>query len=163
MFNEGRNETIHHVIEYLYNLRLKLNKDKNPAQVVIKLFMASMYGKTIIKPIETDTIMKSSQHDFEKYVPLNDNSIDSVLAVSRRYYVKKVKSVLSHYNYVHAGVETLSMSEIIMNKVFEVSSDCGVKIYYEDTDNIHPNCDDVDKIVEKYKGKYNQNLVGTGL
>ena len=64
-FNEGRNETINHVIEYLYSLRLRLQKDKNPAQVVIKLLTNSMYGKTIIKPIETDTIITYSHHDFE--------------------------------------------------------------------------------------------------
>ena len=44
-YNDGRNETINHVIEDLYNLRLKLKKDKNPAQMVIKLLMNSMYGK----------------------------------------------------------------------------------------------------------------------
>ena len=42
-----------------------MKKDKNPAQVVIKLLMNSMYGKTIIKPIETDTVVKDSQEDFE--------------------------------------------------------------------------------------------------
>ena len=39
----GRNETINHAIEYLYNLRLKLTNDENPAQMVIKLLMNSMY------------------------------------------------------------------------------------------------------------------------
>ena len=33
-----------------------LKKDKNPAQMVIKLLMNSMYGKTILKPIEVDTV-----------------------------------------------------------------------------------------------------------
>ena len=37
----------------LYNLRLKMKKDKNPAQVVILLLMNSMYGETIIEPVET--------------------------------------------------------------------------------------------------------------
>ena len=40
-----------------HNLRAKL-KNNNPAQIVIKLLMTSMYGKTIIKPVETDTIVK---------------------------------------------------------------------------------------------------------
>ena len=68
-----------------------------------------------------------------------------------------------HYNYVHAGIEILSMSKRIMNKVFEVSNDCGAKIYYQDTDSIHLNYDDVDKIVNRYKEKYNQDLLGQGL
>ena len=38
-YDQGRNNTINHVIEDLYNLRLKMKQDKNPAQVVIKLLM----------------------------------------------------------------------------------------------------------------------------
>ena len=50
-----------------------------------------------------------------------------------------------HFNYVHAGVEIWSMSKRIMNKVFDVSYECGVKISYQYTDSIHLNYDDVDK------------------
>ena len=113
--------------------------------------MNSMYGKTMIKPIETATIIKDSQHDFEKYVSLNYNCIDSVLEVNGRHCIKTVKSVMYHYNYVHAGVEILSMFKRIMNKVFEVSNDCGVKMYYQDTESIHLSYDDIDKIVNRYK------------
>ena len=104
-YNDGRNDTINRVIEDLYNLRIKLKKDKNPAQMVIKLLMNSMYGKTIIKPIETDTVVKDSQEEFEKYTSLNYNYIDSGLGVKGRYYTKKVKSVMSNFDYVHCGVE----------------------------------------------------------
>ena len=55
---------------------------------------------------------------------------------------------MSHFNYVHCGVEILAMSKRIMNKVFDVSNGCGVKIYYQDTYSIHLNYDDVDKTVE---------------
>ena len=57
-YDQGRNNTTNHVNEDLYNLRLKLKQHKNPAQIVIKLLMSSMYGKTIMKPVETDTIFK---------------------------------------------------------------------------------------------------------
>ena len=67
-YDPGRNNTINHVIGDLYNLRLKLQQDKHPAQIVIKLLMNSMYGKTVIKPVETDTIVKDSRDDFEKYI-----------------------------------------------------------------------------------------------
>ena len=64
-YEQGRNNTtINHVIEELYNLRKKLKKYKNPAQMVIKLLMHSMYGKTLIKPIETNTIVKYDKNDF---------------------------------------------------------------------------------------------------
>ena len=74
-----------------------------------------------------------------------------------------VISVMSHFNYVHCGVELLSMSKRIMNKVFDVSNDCGVKTYYQYTDSIHLNYDDVGKNVKIYKQQYNQGLIGDGL
>ena len=37
---------------------------KNPTQIVITLLMNSMCGKTIIKPVETDTIVKDDKDDF---------------------------------------------------------------------------------------------------
>ena len=40
-----------------------------------------------------------------------------------------------------------------MNKVFSCANDCGVKIYYQDTDSIHLNYDDVDTVVKRYKEK----------
>ena len=58
--------TTNHVIENLYNVRLKLKRDKRPAQMVIKLLMNSMYGKTIIKPVEKDTIVKYIKDELGK-------------------------------------------------------------------------------------------------
>ena len=116
-----------------------------------------------MKPFETDTIIKDNREDFEKYISFNYNYIDSILEVKGRYYIKKVKSVMSHFNYVHCGVEILSMSKRIMNKVFSCAGYLNIKIYYQDTDSIHLNYDDVPKIVEYYKHKYNQELVGDNL
>ena len=62
-FNSGRNNTINNVIKNLYDLRRELHDADNPAEVVIKLLMNSMYGKTMIKPVETDTIIKYSRDD----------------------------------------------------------------------------------------------------
>ena len=94
--------------------------------MVTKLLMNPMYGKTSIKPVETDTIIKDSRDDVEKYMSLNYSYIGSVLEVNGRYYVKQVKSGMSHFNYVHCGGEILSMSRIITNKVFPCSDDCNV-------------------------------------
>ena len=52
--------------------------------------MNSMYGKTIVKPFETCTVIQDSQHDSEKYVSLNYNYTDSVVEVNGRYYIMKV-------------------------------------------------------------------------
>ena len=49
-----------------------------------------MYGKTIIKPVETDTIVKDNRGDFEKYHSYNYNYLDSVIEVNGKFYIKKV-------------------------------------------------------------------------
>ena len=67
-YNEDRNNTINHVIKDLYDLRNKVKQYNNPAQMVIKLLMNSMYGNTIIKPVETYTIGKDNRDDFEKNI-----------------------------------------------------------------------------------------------
>ena len=61
--NSGRNDKMNNVIKNLYDLRRELQDADNPAEVVIKLLMNSMYGKTMIKPVETDTIIKYSRDD----------------------------------------------------------------------------------------------------
>ena len=84
------------------------------------------------------------------------------MEVNGTYYIKKrkTKPILSHYNYVQCGVEILSMSKRIVNKVFSCADDCGVKFYYQDTDSLHLNYDDVDKVVKRYKEQYGLYLVG---
>ena len=86
---------------------------------MLDFYLVSIYGKTIIKPVETDTIVKDNRDDFEKYISYN-------------------------YNYVHCGVEILSMSKRIMNKVFSCADDCGIQIYYQGSDSIHFNYGDID-------------------
>ena len=76
--------------------------------MIIKLLVNSMYGKSIIKPVETDTTVKDNRDDFEKYISYNYNYIDSVIKVNGKSYVEKVKPILSHFNYVHCGVEFLN-------------------------------------------------------
>ena len=49
---------------------------------------------------------------------LNYNYVDVALEVNRKYYIKQVKPILSHYNRVHCGVEILPMSKNITNCVF---------------------------------------------
>ena len=52
--------------------------------------MNSMYGKTIIKPVETDTIVKDNIDDFEKCISYNYNYIDSVTEVNDEIYTKNI-------------------------------------------------------------------------
>ena len=150
--NEGRNDKINDAINNLYDLRLNLKEtnDKSPAQVVIKMMMSSMHGNTTIKPVETDSIIEHSRDDFEKCTSLKYNYIDNVLEVNGWYHMKILdQSWLISIMFI-VGVEVLSMSKRIMNKVFSCASDLEVKTYHQDTDSIHLTYDDVDKVVEIY-------------
>lgn len=158
-FNNGRNQKINETIQHLYNLRKTLKKDKNPAQMVIKLLMNSMYGKTILKPIEVDTVVVP-EYSFDKYINYNYNFIQSCIKVNDKYYVKKIKTIINHYNYCHCGVEVLSMSKRIMNEVMTLAEDLKLSIYYQDTDSMHINYEEVDVLAKEFKLKYNRELIG---
>ena len=71
--------------------------------------------------------------------------------------------MLPRFNYVHCGVEIVSMSKICMNGVFGCADDCNVNIYHQDTYAIHWYYEDVNKIVNRGKDKYNKDLVGENL
>ena len=47
--------------------------------------------------------------------------------------------------------------------MFSSASDIDVKIYYQDTDSIHLNYDDVDTVAKRYKEKYGLESVGEDL
>ena len=58
--------------------------------------MNSMHGKTIIKPVETDTIVKDNTKGCWTYAHCNYYYNDSVIEVNGTYYIKQVKPILSH-------------------------------------------------------------------
>ena len=50
-----------------------------------------------------------------------------------------------------------------MNKVFSCADDCDIKIYYQDTDSIHLDYDDVPLVVKRHNETYGLDLVGEDL
>ena len=56
--------------------------------------MLSSNQKTILKPIEVDTVVVPEWR-FEKYINYNYNFIQSCIKVHDKYYVKKIKE--SHF------------------------------------------------------------------
>ena len=106
---------------------------------------------TISKPIETERIAKQ-YHDYHMYVNLFDYTyIQSSVKVGDRYYIKKIKSILNHFNYSHCGVEILSMSKRIMNEVMTLAEDEGLNIWYQDTDSMRINYEEVELLALAFK------------
>ena len=51
--------------------------------------MNGMYGETILKPIETQTIIKDGVEAYNKYASYNFNHIESITQVGDGYFIKK--------------------------------------------------------------------------
>ena len=66
-FDEGRNNKKNDVMQHLYDTRVKFKNERNPAQVAIKLLMSTTYGKTSLKPIGTQTIIKDGLEAYEQH------------------------------------------------------------------------------------------------
>jgi hypothetical protein len=160
-YNEGRNNKIKEVMHYLFNTRKIHKKNKNPIQEVFKLLMNSAYGKTLLKPFDTESkyIKKLDDHVKKYYkhikeiIPLHNGT----------YKVEQYKSICEHFNNCYAGVEVLSMSKRIMNEVMCLAEDNNVDMYYQDTDSIHLKKIHVPILEEAFKSKYGRELIGDEL
>jgi hypothetical protein len=144
--NEGFNPKVCEVIEKLFQERLKMKKKGNPIEQQYKLILNSAYGKTLLKARDIEC----------KYIPNKDK--DQYL---KRHYnaIKRchpcgndmtkfiiVKPLIDHENFVHCGVNVLSMSKQIMMEVTSISEDLGYDCYYTDTDSIHVDLEALPKI-----------------
>jgi hypothetical protein len=160
-YNEERNYKLKEVIQYLFNERLRQKKLGNPIQNIFKLIMNSAYGKTLLKPIDDDVKYVYGEENMMKVVLANYAFIKEVQKIGEdNWEIKLIKSINSHYNNACCGVEVLSMSKRIMNEVMCLSEDKGYNIYYQDTDSMHIDTDNVDLLAKDYKEKYDRELIG---
>ena len=163
-YDGNRDYTIREVVRKLFELRLKYKKEENPLQEVIKLILNSVYGKTILKPIETK-IKFIDENDSSRYIHKNYNSIVEIerLYNSDLVMFKCLKPIVRHYNFCPLGVNILSMSKRIMNEVFTTAEDAGMHIFYQDTDSGHYYKKDIERLREIYNKKYGRELIGKNL
>ena len=73
-FNEGRNDKIQLIIKVLYETRAEQKKNGNKIESVYKLLMCSAYGRTILKPVITDTVCRHI-NQLDSYLKMNYNFI----------------------------------------------------------------------------------------
>jgi len=162
-FNEGRNNKIEKVINYLYNERVIKKKEKNPIQECYKLIMNSSYGKTILKPTETTTKIIYVKN-FNKFISYNYNLTKVIKKITNnKYLIELYEPINNQFNMCHIGVEILSMSKRIMNEVMTLAEDNNIDLYYQDTDSIHMAYNHVEKLEKLYLNKYNKNLTGKNM
>jgi len=145
--NEGRNDKISKIIEYLFKICCKYKKERNPLDSVIKQIMNSSYGKTTTKPIDCETKIFNNKYDAENFMFCNSNTKKYMTKIdeNEKWKIKRIKAIKSHFSMPHIGSEILSMSKHIMNEVMCLAEDIGCKIYYQDTDSMHINDKDIEK------------------
>ena len=166
-YDEGFNDTIVKTIKYIFEQRLKYKRMKdedgnsNPIQMVFKELMNSSYGKTCLKPIDSDNEYVHID-EWKKYVVRNYNYIiEAVLLANGMYMkVKKIKTIDTHFNNVHIGVSILSTSKTIMYEVMTLAEDLNIDMYYTDTDSIHIDNSQIEYLGNEFEKKYNRVLIG---
>ena len=163
-YDEGHNDTINKTMEHLFQQRVKFKKVKNPIQMVFKELMNSSYGKTFMKPIDSDKEYIPVK-GLKKYIDYNFNNIKTITLLhnEKMYRVEKIKSIDTHFNNVPCGVEILSMSKRIMNEVMCLAEDNKFNMYITDTDSIHIDTDKINKLGQLYNDKYKRVLIGKGM
>lgn len=166
-YNQGRNNKLKEVIDFVFNERLEMKKLKNPLEQIYKLIMNSSYGKTLQKAIDENLVFKTS-NEIDKYVDKNYNYITKYEKINDdgeidRYAITTLKGIEDHYNNCACGVEVLAMSKRIMNEVMCLAEDMNIELFYQDTDSMHLYEKDIEPLAEKYEKVYGRVLIGKGM
>ena len=164
-YSDGRDTKCQDVIQYLFDKRKEFKAQKNPIEQIFKLVMNSVYGKTIMKPINSKTKIVVGEEAFLKYERKNYNHIMSVDKIygSDAYQVKTIESLLKDFNLAQFGSIILSMSKRIMSEVFCLAEELGHTIYYTDTDSGHFCKSEIDELASEFKKRYGRELIGSNL
>lgn len=163
-FNNGFNTKINKVIQEVFQARLDMKKAKNPIEQIYKLIMNSSYGKTCLKEINEKYDYVANK-DFDNYMSRNYNWIKKAVPCENGngYRITSTNTINEHANRVHIGIQILSMSKRIMNEVMTLSEDNNLPIYYQDTDSMHNNIEDLDKLQKVFIKKYGRELIGKNM
>lgn len=181
-WNDGVNKKMGEIIQNLFNKRLECKESKPPRQSlgdVLKLMLNSAYGKTITNKIYSKkNIIKISGYQknkttkkweeitkdkWDNYLYNNFNTIKSFRYINEQQIEVKEIQIDDSYNRGHVGCAILSMSKRIMNEIFDICNSNDIILYYTDTDSMHLNFDEVNKLAEKYEEVYGRKLIGKDL
>jgi hypothetical protein len=165
-FDEGFNTKVRDVITTIFNKRLDAKKAKNPVEMVYKLIMNSGYGKSIMKPVETESRFFDTydgEDEFNVFLTRNYNWVTSYVKFGNKIKVNTVKVLMDHFNIAQVGVCILSNSKRIMNEVMCLAEDNDIDLYYQDTDSMHLRDEHIPILSKVFKETYGRELIGKGL
>ena len=163
-YDGARDPRCRKVIQELFELRAKYKKEGNPLQQVIKLLLNSVYGKTILKPIDT-TIKFIANSEKDKYIKNRYHYIKEMsgTGLGNKFMSIEYKPYSKHFSFCTLGVNILSMSKRIMSEVMCTAEDLGIYLFYQDTDSMHLYKEDIVKLESEYKKRYDRELIGSQL
>ncbi len=163
-YNNNRDHTIRDVIEELFELRLRYKREGNPLQVIIKLLLNSVYGKCILKPIDTKTKF-IPKYEKDRYLRNRYHYIKELSGSNRERFMiaTEFKPYSKHFAFVPLGVNILSMSKRIMSEVMCTAEAMDIKIFYTDTDSFHLYQKDLPLLEKQFRRVYGRELIGSRL
>jgi len=164
-FTDGFNTKIKETIKFLFEERLRQKSLKNPIQNAYKLIMNASYGKLIQKAIKKQKkFYEGDEETALNYAVRNYNLINSFVKINDNLTAFDMKkSVIRHFSVPHVACQVLSMSKRIMNEVMCLSEDNNLNIYYQDTDSMHIEDNDIKKLNYLYQETYGRELIGKNM
>lgn len=175
-WNEGINKKMGDFVNNLFNVRLnykklmktlKENDEQYKAldiqQELIKLMLNSIYGKTITKKTKEKEIIKTKGTKTNDYIFNNYNTIKNIEDINDNQKIIKCLDVDTSANFGHIGVLILSYSKRIMNEILNIANDNNINIYYQDTDSLHLDDNDIKLLSELYEQEYDIKLLGENI
>jgi hypothetical protein len=163
-YDGKRDFAIRDEIQKIFEIRKRYKSEGNPLHGIYKLILNSIYGKTILRPIDTTTkLMRNdaaTKHINRYYNQIEESESRLGCEFQR---ITELKPINKHFNFCSLGVNILSMSKRIMNEVMCLAEGNGIKIYYQDTDSCHLKRSDVQKLCNLYDTTYHRELIGSNL
>jgi hypothetical protein len=164
MWQGTKDYSISKLIDSLFLTRKKLKGSKNPLEIVYKLILNNIYGKTIQKPILKDSKFIRGTEKVNRYISRNHIKFISCEMIAPEFYRVDVRKPTTEFaNNCLLGGHILAKSKRIMNEVMCLSQDIGNKIFYQDTDSFFTSAQDLGKLESEFKNRYKRELVGKDL
>ena len=116
-----------------------------------------------MKPIEEKSIFFDNEYKSDIYIQRNYNWIKSYLKFNNKIKIDTINTIDEHFNMSHIGCQILSMSKRIMNELMCLAEDNNIILYYQDTDSIHIEDDDIKNLEKIYNDKYGRELIGKSM
>ena len=93
----------------------------------------------------------------------NYKVIDSKTLPNGLYAVRTRRTIDNHFNFCLFGVQIFSMARRIMTEVISLAESIDVELFYSDTDSLFLKYEDLHRLEEAFRLKFDRELIGDEL